>query len=327
MSRLIKNQNFLDDNSSLTKKVQILEKQLAEKTNLLERTAKNLADSEKQYQILLLEFENLKSKVFSNNQINMSNSFSKNINFSVNTDVSSFSSFDEINNNRCNFNQSLKQLKNVEGNVQNLSLQNSSLQSKIDRLMHDQQKWHNFAYSIFSSIQDIAEYKNDFPKEDSEAQRFILLDLIQKLARKCTSNLANENLLKKYRISKIKLKQVQMKCDKMLQLLGEKGYDVSSFEQDIPNYHSIKKSVKKQKRVFNALSESNGNENNNYDLDFDDFQIKKKGHLFDSDDFNNCKDIKHEFKNDVKRLSSVAHNMKGYYRNYAQLVNRSKLQV
>lgn len=322
MSQFLKKQNFNDEDSlSLTSRIRMLEKELAEKADLIKRT-------QKEYQILLLEFENLKSQLFSNNFNNISNSISaKNSNFGINNDVSSFMSFDENSNFKCGFNQPLKQLRNVEGNVQNLSLQNLSLQSKVDSLKHDQQEWHNFANSVFSSIREFVYFKKDFPEDDSEAQRFILFDLIQKLKKRLASGLQDENLAKKYRISKLKLKQVQRKCDKMLQLLGENGFDVSCFDDPITKHQSNK--LKKRSKNDKNLFESCGSDSdNNYDFNINDYQMRKRNYSADSDDlnynYNNIGDNKQAFKNDVKKLANVAHNMKGYYKDYANLTRKNK---
>lgn len=312
MSQFMKKQNIYDENSLLlTSKIRKLEKELAEKADLLKRT-------QREYEVLLSEFEKLKSQVFSINFNNANNSIStKSANFTMNNDISSF---DENSNCKYNFNQSLKQLRNVEGNVQNLTLQNLSLQSKIDGLKLDQHEWHNFANSVFTSIREFVYFKKDFPEDDSEAQRFILFDLIQKLKKRCLSDLQDENYAKKYRISKLKLKQVQTKCDKMLQLLGDNGFDVSCFEDQITKRRQSHKSKKKRSDDFNILSESDDNDN------FNDFEIRKKINFSDSDDFdcNQMEGSKQAFKEEVKKLASVAHNMKGYYRDYAQLSKKSK---
>lgn len=320
----MKTQSFNDQNSSsLASKVRMLERELAEKTNLLERTSKSLADTQKQYQNLLMEFENFKSQVFSCNRFNASNSCSKSpASFCSNNEFSSFSSFED-NNSICNFKKSLKQLQNVEGNVQSISLQNQSLKSKIDRLALDQREWQNFASSVFSSIRDFVSSTKDFPDDDSEAQRFILLDLIQKLTRRCTSDFQDENLMRKYRISKLKLKQVQMKCDKILQLLDEKGYDITPFELAMPKHKTKNKFTKKQSINFNIISESDDN-NYNYDFEPAEHRILNNEHFSDSEGIINADDL-HDFKNDVKKLANVTHNMKGHYKSYAQLAKKRKL--
>ncbi|OHT12563.1 hypothetical protein TRFO_03564 [Tritrichomonas foetus] len=324
---------------SLANRVRILERELAEKTALLEKTAKSLADSQKQYQILLEEMERLKFNYSRNNPYNLRSESFNSSSFSEN----STSRIDDHHH----YKKSMNQLRNVEGNVKSIALQNLSLKTQNETLIYEQQEWNNFACQAFKEIREFVNFSKDFPNDDSEAQRFILLDLIRKMKNRCSSELLDSNLAHKYMMSKLKLKQVQAKCDRMLALLGEKGYDVSPFKKSKHMTKNKQKSYSQKvyskqmkthvkerpnnNSMFTDFNESSScdqaeYEVSNVDIEFsdDDYsfgRIEYKAKVGESGNGYNSSDVD-DFKKDVCKLIGVTRNMKGHYRNYAHLVGK-----
>ena len=273
-------------NESLSSRVKILERELSEKSYLLDKTAKKLSEIQKQNQRLIDEINLLKR-----NQLSGDSSSS----------IQSNSDFRK-------FKKSIHHLSNVESDINNIALQNLSFKTKIDYLEYEQKEWNEFANRIFTDIHNIAGFQKEFPQNDGDAQRFILTDLIRKLSKRCAAELPDTNLMHKYRMTKLKLHQVQVKCDRMLELLGERGYKINSLSKP--------PKVQRMKNIDYFCDESSSLKNVYYnDNSFD------RGDT--SSEISNITQVAqndvHNFKKDVRRLSSISDNMKIHYKNYASL--------
>lgn len=301
MTKVTKSYNS-PDSSFLLKKIQNLEIQLAEKSDLLEKTAQTLAESQRKYQELLIEFETIKSRYSSNNYQSIFSPHQAARNESL-----SFSSLNDksgvIDQPEVTYTKSLNRIRNTEIDLSQLSLDNLKQRKNIENLISEQNEWNNFAVSTFSQIHDIVSYDKSFPENDSEAQRFILSDLIRKLVKKSETAKQTEELSRKYKMSQIKLRQIQLKCDKMLQLLGEKGYDISCFTE---NQQFRKRRNTKRKMMSMKQYDISSDEHS-------DFHLQNVSVSTDNDNELN------EFKKDVQTLIGVTHNMKDHYKQFKKI--------
>ncbi|KAK8870562.1 hypothetical protein M9Y10_008448 [Tritrichomonas musculus] len=262
-------------------KIAVLERELSEKTRILENTSSLLADSQKQYQHLLRQLEKIKKETgyrFDSSQ----DHYSSEPDFIMNTMKS--------RERHSYLGQPLQQLQDFEITVKQLSSQMNKLKSQNNYYRNEQKEWNNFAISNFNMIRGILPYEQDFPENDGEAQRYILDDLFNKLYSNFQRKEEEENMYRnKYNQAKIKLCEVQKKCDKMLMLLEENGVDFRS-------------------NIFNKSTE-NINENNDFY-----FQQNKKHRSRNS---NGNFDM-NSLGNHLDQLTTITKQMKKHYQTIRQ---------
>ncbi|OHS96051.1 hypothetical protein TRFO_10237 [Tritrichomonas foetus] len=233
-------------------KVTVLQRELAEKTRILEQTSAILADSQKQYQKLLAEFKKLKTQ--SDTKYLSANS--------QNNNETDFLRETIIKGEKQNgFNQPIQQLQDFEYTVNRLSDQMNGLRRQNNQYAEDAKKWNDFAFEMFNRMKFLApscEYS--FPENDSEAQRFILLDLMNKIGYFQQEKKDELSIYQnKYKAAKNKLQKFQERSDQLLKKLKlheNENYDHSNKtrQQNINHNHfnsnELRNQIYSKKGIF-----------------------------------------------------------------------------
>lgn len=228
--------NNLKSEKKYQMRIALLERELAEKTRILEKTSSALADSQRQYQNLLKQFKKIK------NETEIRHNYNDNNNRYDSDFIFSTMKSRETNSN---FGQPLQQLRDFEETIKQLSFQMNRLKSQNNYFQNEQKEWNTFSVSLFNKIKNLLHFCQEFPEDDSEAQRFILDDLFQKISVSYHKKKEEESIYHdKYKQAKAKLCEVQKKCDRMLSLLEESGvdYQICNFgnrKDDINRNHII----------------------------------------------------------------------------------------
>jgi hypothetical protein len=152
------------------------------------------------------------------------------------------------------------------GSLDHLSADPSSeinrLKTQLRRAQEEISDWQRFARNAFAQIGHQVHFTGDFPVDDGEAQRFILADLLQKLesvrrddALELTGghNLAAEN-----ERLKEKLRHLKQKCDSMLGIIHEQGYDGRYRTYRTPPPRSSKLALDEVDRIGTHVKELTG---------------------------------------------------------------------
>lgn len=202
-----------DNNAFYKTKIAILERELAEKTRILQTTSQILCDSQKQYQQLLSEYKKITAHKIEPSTI----------------ECDFFNNVINSRQNRDCFNQPLVQLQDFEETINKLSIQMNRLRRQKENTDIRNRKWKNVAYSIFNEVKDLVAYDQPFPCHNIEAQQTVILDLIKRFSHQIMKKNERESLIQtKYQKAKEKLTEVQRKCDKMLLLLETNGINFTS---------------------------------------------------------------------------------------------------
>ena len=126
------------------------------------------------------------------------------------------------------YQRSLRQLSAVESDFQNITTENISLKSKLKKCQRELDEWQHFGQSILTTVGRSVNYNGPFPANDSQTQRFILMDLVKKMCEgyqtgaKETPEYAQLQI--KYDRNRQKLREVRRKCDKMLAIISERSF-------------------------------------------------------------------------------------------------------
>lgn len=233
-------------------KISVLERELAEKTRILEKTSSALSDSQKQYQNLLNQFKKIKNKTETEARYNFNQ-------YDYRDDSEFIFNAMKSRQTNSNFGRPLQQLQDFEGTVKTLASQMNKLKSQNNYFFNEQKEWNNFSISIFNRIKNILHFDQEFPEDDSEAQRFILDDMIKRLSSNYHQQKEEENKYHdKYKQAKAKLFEVQKKCDRMLALLEESGIDYQ-----VPKYARKRENIYNKHKNRNYCIEQNGE---NFDI-------------------------------------------------------------
>ena len=195
-------------------RVNVLESELAKKTEVLENTEKLLENSQQQYKEMLMrisemsqqkqggddqETEELRKQVqISNAQIeNQTNMISqqrgeietlqieneklkKSLRFHSERDF--YTGKQNCQNSGEKVQKTVYQLREAQEDVLDLKAENENLKLQISKLRKEEKEWSECASNVFEELTSTFKLSKLFPRSDSVMQRSCLLDLVKELA-------------------------------------------------------------------------------------------------------------------------------------------------
>lgn len=250
-------------------RVNVLENELAKKTEVLENTEAVLSNSQQQYKELLMRLSEMsqqqKTKVVDEtkiielqNQIELNKAqMEKQTNLiseqrekiellqieneKLKQSVQFYaekSSIQVPRNAEDRIQKSIYQLRQAQEDILDLRAENENLKYQISTMKREDKAWEEFGYDIYHELSRFCDTNMPLPRDNPRLLRNQLRDLIMDMASRNTNkNFAyrSDDSEYKYKEAKKSLKEVQHRCDRMLNILGEE--ESCRYHSDQPYYH------------------------------------------------------------------------------------------
>lgn len=230
------------ENTSAKRRIAILERELKAKTDVLEKTADILSQSQRQYRELLKEIESLReqkySTIYEESQEDVQVLHEKISRLEEENRILRRNHQSKYYPACSSYQKTINQLKDVEEEFKDITLTHGGLKSKYDILRSELSEWESLGETIFEVLAPQVHYNGTFPTK-SEARRMVLSNMIQRSRPDYTEeNEMNDrytHLKYKYQSAQSQLKEVQRRCDRMLDILHERG--ISYYDNIEPSHH------------------------------------------------------------------------------------------
>lgn len=230
------------ENTRAKRRIAILERELKAKTDVLEKTGDILSQSQRQYREILKEIESLReqkySTIYEESQEDVQELHEKISRLEEENRILRRNHQSKYYPACLSYQKTINQLKDVEEEFKDITVTHSGLKSKYDILRSELSEWESLGETIFEVLAPQVHYKGTFPTK-SEARRMVLNNMIQRSRPDYTEeNDMNDrytHMKYKYQSAQSQLKEVQRRCNRMLDILHERG--ISYYDDIEPSYH------------------------------------------------------------------------------------------